>query len=242
MNLMKNRITILLLVLSSCFFFVACKELGEITGAIAGRSQLTEVQIAEGLKQALKQGTTNGVNVLSAKDGFFKNEAVKILFPPEVQKVEKALRDIGAGILVDVAVEKLNRAAEDAAVGAKDIFVHAITQMTITDAMHILMGEKNACTNFLKKTTSDALYQKFNPVIENSLNKVGASKAWANIFTRYNKIPFVQKVDTDLDNYVTNKAMDGVFLMIEKEEKEIRKNPAKRLTDLMKKVFAKQDN
>lgn len=240
---MRKQISALLLAIC-CFSFTACEELGEVIGAVGntmGGSQLTDAQIAEGLKQALKQGTTNGVNVLSAKDGFFKNAAVKVLFPPEAQKVEKTLRDVGAGSLVDKAVEKLNRAAEDAAVGAKDIFVNAITQMTITDAMNILMGEKNACTNFLKKTTSSALYSKFNPVINNSLNKVGANQAWSEVFTHYNKIPFVQKVNADLDDHVTNKAMDGVFHMIEKEEGAIRQNPAKRLTDLMKKVFAKQD-
>ncbi|MCH2046057.1 MAG: DUF4197 domain-containing protein [Saprospiraceae bacterium] len=240
---MRKQISALLIAIC-CFSFTSCEELGDVIGAVGntvGGSQLTDAQIAEGLKQALKQGTTNGVNILSAKDGFFKNAAVKVLFPPEAQKVEKTLRDVGAGSLVDKAVEKLNRAAEDAAVGAKDIFVNAITQMTITDAMNILMGEKNACTNFLRKTTSNALYSKFNPVIKNSLNKVGANQAWSEVFTRYNKIPFVQKVNTDLDDHVTNKAMDGVFHMIEKEEGAIRQNPAKRLTDLMKKVFAKQD-
>lgn len=203
---------------------------------------LTNDDIIKGLKEALVQGTQKGVDVLSVKDGFFKNDAVKVLFPPEAQKVEKTLRDIGAGSVVDMAVEKLNRAAEDAAIGAKDVFVNAITSMTVNDAMDILMGADNACTNYLKKTTSTALFNNFNPVIKNSLNQVGASDAWTAVISKYNKIPFVEKVNPDLDDYVTNKAMDGVFMMIEKEEKLIRKDPIKRVTDLLKRVFAKQDN
>lgn len=207
-----------------------------------GVAALTNDDIVKGLKEALIQGTSKGVNVLSVKDGFLKNMDVKVLFPPEAQKVEKTLRDIGAGAVVDMAVEKINRAAEDAAIGAKDVFVDAITQMTVTDAMDILMGSDNACTNFLKKTTTKALFNTFNPVIKKSLNSVGASDAWSTVMNTYNKVPFVEKVNPDLDDYVTNKAMDGVFLMIEKEEKLIRKDPVKRVTDLLKKVFAKQDN
>lgn len=217
-----------------------CEVLEGILGG-GGSTALTEAQIGQGLKEALVQGVTNGVGVLSAKDGFFKNALVKVLFPEEAQKVEKTLRDIGAGSLVDQAVEKLNRAAEDAAAGAKDIFVEAITNMTINDAVNLLMGEKNACTNFLRKTTSSALYSKMNPVITKSLDKVGANKLWNDVFTRYNQIPLVQKVNPDLDDHVTKKATDGIFHMIEKEEALIRQDPAKRLTDLMKKVFAKQD-
>lgn len=212
--------------------------LGSVTG---GSGALTDAQIGQGLKEALVQGVNNGVRILSAPDGFFKNAAIKILFPPEAQKVEKTLRDIGAGSLVDKAIEKLNRAAEDGATGAKDIFVNAITSMTISDAMNILMGQPNACTEYLKKTTSSALYQKINPVITTSLNKVGANQAWSEVFTRYNQIPFVEKVNSDLDDHVTKKATDGIFHMIEKEEAQIRKDPARRLTDMMKKVFAKQD-
>ena len=211
------------------------------TSSGSGTPALTNDQIIKGLKEALIQGTTKGVNVLSVTDGFFKNPSVKVLFPPEAQKVEKTLRDIGAGGVVDIAVEKLNRAAEDAASGAKDIFVNSITQMTVTDAMDILMGSDNACTNYLKKTTSTQLFNSFNPVIKKSLNTVGASDAWTTVMSNYNKIPFVEKVNPDLDDYVTNKAMDGVFLMIEKEEKLIRKDPVQRVTDLMKRVFGMQD-
>lgn len=226
------------------FTFSGCETLQGVVGDVvsgAKTDNLTNDQVVGGLKDALKQGVTKGVSTLSAPDGFLKNMAVKILFPPEAQKVEKTLRDLGMGNMVDKAVEKMNRAAEDAAVGAKDIFVTAITSMTVSDAMNILMGEKNACTNYLKKTTSDALYQKFNPVIKNSLNKVGAITAWNEVVTRYNKIPTVQQVNPNLDDHVTKKAMDGLFLMVENEEKNVRANPLQRGTELMKKVFAKQD-
>jgi hypothetical protein len=242
-----KRITIWMFCFLSIFSLSNCDTLQEIanttlgSGSSSGAAGLSNGQIVSGLKQALMQGTTKGVNVLSIKDGFFKNAAVKVLFPPEAQKVEKTLRDIGAGQLVDVAVEKINRAAENAAIGAKDIFISSITQMTVNDAMSILMGADNACTNYLRKTASKALFASFNPVIKKSLNQVGASDAWSTVISNYNKVPFIEKVNPDLDDYVTNKAMDGVFLMIEKEEKLIRKDPVKRVTDILKQVFGMQD-
>lgn len=241
-----KRITIWMFCFLTTFSLSNCDTVQDIVNTTLGSSSsgggaLTNDQIVSGLKQALIQGTSNGVNVLSVKDGFFKNAAVKVLFPPEAQKVEKTLRDVGAGQIVDLAVEKINRAAEDAASGAKDIFINAITKMTVTDAMDILMGADNACTNYLKKTTSSALFTSFNPVIKKSLNQVGASDAWSTVMTNYNRIPFVEKINPDLDDYVTNKAMDGVFHMIEKEEKLIRKDPVKRVTDLLKRVFGMQD-
>jgi hypothetical protein len=236
---------IALLSMSSLFLLsvTSCDTLTGILGSATGggTAALTNDQVAGGLKDALKQGVTKGVAVLSATDGFFKNPSVKILFPPEALKVEKTMRDLGLGGQVDKAIEKLNRAAEDAAKGAKDIFVNAITGMTVSDAMSIVMGEKNSGTNFLKKATAAQLKQSFNPVIKNSLNKVGALTAWNEVITRYNKIPMVQKVNPNLDDHVTNKAMDGLFSMVEKEEANIRTNPMERATDLMKKVFAKQD-
>jgi hypothetical protein len=236
-----------LMLLSACtltiFSFSGCDTLQNVLDTTLSGSgdNLTNDQVTGGLKDALKQGVTKGVNNLSARDGFFKNMAVKILFPPEAQKIEQKLRALGFNGMVDNAVEKLNRAAEDAALGAKDIFVEAIVGMTVTDAMNILMGEKNACTNYLKKTTSTALYQKMNPVIKNSLSKVGALTAWNEVVTRYNQIPLIEKVNPNLDDHVTKKAIDGVFMMVEKEESEIRTNPISRGTELMKRVFAKQD-
>lgn len=240
-----RKFFIWIFVVMSSMSLTNCDTLQEVAGSVLDTGStakaLTNGDIVSGLKEALVQGTKKGVNVLNVKDGFFKNAAVKVLFPPEAKKVEKTLRDIGMGNIVDVAVEKINRAAEGAAGGAKDIFVKSITSMTVNDAMGILMGKNNACTEYLKKTTSKALFSSFNPVIAKSLNQVGASDAWGTVMSNYNKIPFVEKINPDLDNYVTNKAMDGVFHMIAKEEASIRKDPVKRVTDLLKKVFAKQD-
>jgi hypothetical protein len=207
-----------------------------------GVAELTNTQMIQGLKEALNQGVTKGVSALNVQDGFFKNAALKILFPPEAHKVEKTLRDVGLGNFADEAILKMNRAAEDAAGGAKDIFIGAITGMTVTDALGIIKGPKNGCTEYLKRTCSTALYQKMQPVIKNSLSKVGAVNAWSTAITQYNKIPMVQKMNPSLDDHVTNKSVDGIFSMISKEELNIRANPLQRGTDLMKKVFAKQDS
>lgn len=220
----------------------SCDVLSSVLSSTGGGvAELSNTQIIQGLKEALNQGVSKGVSALNVQDGFFKNAALKILFPPEAQKVEKTLRDVGLGNFADEAILKMNRAAEDAAGGAKDIFIGAITGMTVTDAMGILKGEKNACTEYLKRTCSTALYQKMQPVIKNSLSKVGAVNAWSTAITQYNKIPLVQKMNPSLDDHVTKKSVDGIFTMVAKEELNIRSNPLQRGTDLMKKVFAKQD-
>lgn len=200
-------------------------------------SSLTEEEVGAGLKEALTNGVEKGVDRLSTPDGYFKDLAIKILLPEEAKKVESKLRSLGQDKMVDDAIESLNRAAEDAANGAKDIFVDAITSMTVNDAMSILRGEDDAATNYLEKSTRAALVAKFKPVIKNSLDKVGATKHWNTVFTTYNKIPLVQKVNPDLEDYTTNKAIDGLFVQIAKQEKEIRENPAARVSDLLKKVF-----
>lgn len=200
-------------------------------------SSLSEDEVAAGLKEALTRGVEKGVAQLSKPDGYFKDLAIKIPLPAEAKNVEEKLRKLGQGKKVDDAIESINRAAEDAAKGAKDIFVNAIKNMSLTDAMSILKGENNAATTFLSKTTRTALFNKFKPVIKASLDKVGATKNWNSVFTSYNKIPMVQKVNPDLDEYATNKAIDGLFVQIAKQEKEIRENPAARVSDLLKKVF-----
>ena len=223
-----------------CFQFVACTELQQVLDSAAVGSALTSEQIGSGLKEALQIGVGKGSDRLSALDGYYKSPH-KILFPPEAQKIEKTLRDVGAGVIVDAAVEKLNRAAEDAAKEAKPIFVSAIRQMTIRDAMGVLKGDKRAATDYLDRTTSHQLFNQFNPVIKKSLNKVGAVDQWNKVISKYNKIPFVEKINPDLDDYVTNKAMEGLFAMVAKEELNIRNNISARTSDLLRKVFAKQD-
>lgn len=200
-------------------------------------SSLTEGEVSNGLKEALTKGIEKGVSQLSKPDGYFKDPQIKIPLPEEAKNVESKLRQLGQGEQVDQAIESINRAAEDAASEAKDLFVEAIKNMTVTDAMGLLKGNDDAATRFLEKSTRDALVTKFKPIIKVSLEKVGATKHWNTIFTTYNKIPLVTKVNPDLEDYATNKAIDGLFIQVAKEELEIRKNPGARVTDLLKKVF-----
>lgn len=197
----------------------------------------TTDEVGAGLKEALINGISKGADLTSQTDGFFKNPAIMIPFPPDVKRVEESLRQIGMGSQVDKFVMTLNRGAEEAAKEAKPIFISAIKQMTIQDAWGILKGEPNAATEFLKRTTSAQLKEKFTPVIQNSLNKVDATKYYGNLVNTYNQIPLVQKVNPDLTNYATDLAMQGLFTMIAQEEKNIRQNPAARTTELLKKVF-----
>jgi Protein of unknown function (DUF4197) len=199
------------------------------------------VDIASGLKEALNKGITQQVSKLTAEDGFYKNEAVKILMPEELQKVDATLRRIGLSSLADEGIKVLNRAAEDAVKEATPIFVSAVKNMSFTDAKNILLGNESAATTYLQKGTNTALYAKFNPVIKSSFEKVGADVVWKNIINKYNTIPLVRKVNPDLTDYTTNQALAGVFKMIAVEEKDIRTNINSRTTPLLQKVFAMQD-
>src|SRR5688572_3645525 len=214
--------------------------LKKLQKALEGESLSTE-EVASGLKEALTNGVSKGSDLVSQADGYFKNPEIKIPFPSEVKQVEAKLRQIGMGSEVDKFILTLNRAAEDAAKEAKPIFVQAVKQMTIQDAWAILKGEQDAATQYLKKTTSPLLKEKFRPVIQNSLEKVNATKYYGDLVNTYNKIPLVQKVNPDLNEYATEKAMEGLFIMIAKEEKNIRANPLARTSELLKKVFGSQD-
>ena len=224
------------------FSLFGCAEMQQVLDQLPqGTGVLSQAEIGSGLKEALNNGITKQVSKLTATDGFFKNEAVKILLPEELQTVDKKLRQIGMSKLADEGLKVINRAAEDAVKEATPIFVDAVKQMTFNDAKNILMGNESSATTYLQNTTSTALYAKFNPVIKNSYTKVGADKVWSQIITKYNSIPFVTKVNPDLTDYTTNKAMEGVFKMIAVEEKDIRTNLSSRSSDLLKKVFALQD-
>lgn len=197
----------------------------------------TSEEVTSGLKEALTQGATKGSQLVSQIDGYFKNPEIKIPFPPDVKIVETKLRFLGMGSQVDEFVLSLNRGAEDAAKGAAPIFVSSIKQMTIADAMGILKGEPDAATQYLKKTTTIQLKEKFKPIVQKSLDKVSATKYYGDLIGNYNRIPFVQKVNPDLNSYATDMAIQGLFVMIAKEEKNIRKDPLARSTDLLKKIF-----
>lgn len=201
---------------------------------------LTTGEVAEGLKEALIKGISTGSDLVSQTDGYFKSPEIKIPFPPDVKKVEDKLRQVGLGNEVDRFVLTLNRGAEDAAKEAKPIFINAIKQMTIDDAWGILKGQPDAATQYLKRTTSAQLKEKFKPVIQNSLNKVNATRYYGDIINNYNRIPLVQKVNPDLNEYATDMAMQGLFTMISKEEKNIRQDPVARTTELLKRVFGPQ--
>jgi hypothetical protein len=237
---MQRLFLLIILILSACTSAQINQTLGEVNKAIGAEQPLTTNEVAEGLKEALIKGISNGSDLVSQLDGYFKNPEIKIPFPPEVKKVEDKLRQIGLGSEVDKFVMTLNRGAEDAAKEAKPIFISAIKQMTIQDAWGILKGQPDAATQYLKRTTSSLLKEKFKPVIQNSLNKVNATKYYGNIVTRYNQIPFVEKVNPNLDDYATDKAIEGLFVMIAKEEKNIRENPVARTTELLKRVFGAQ--
>lgn len=230
-----------IILIALVFAFSGCAELQQMANQYPQLGTLGNADIAAGLKEALNNGITKQVSKLTATDGFYKNQAVKILLPAELQKVDKALRGIGLGSLADEGLKVLNRAAEDAVKEATPIFVGAVKNMTFTDAKNILMGGDNSATMYLQGSTTTALYSKFNPVVKNSLGKVGADKVWANIITKYNAIPLTTDVNPDLNDYVTDKALEGVFKMVAVEEKDIRTNLSARTSDLLKRVFAMQD-
>lgn len=233
---MIKRIVALILILN----VTACAELQQVINQMP-QGGLGNAEIASGLREALDFGIDKQVSKLTAEDGFFKNELVKILLPKELQKVDKALRDIGLGNLADEGLKVLNRAAEDAVKEATPIFVSAVKDITFADAKNILIGSDNAATHYLTDKTQTALYGKFNPVIKSSFSKVGADQIWENLINRYNSIPFTNNVNPDLTDYVSGEALKGVYTMIAVEEKEIRNKVSSRTTDLLKKVFALQD-
>jgi hypothetical protein len=198
---------------------------------------LTEKDAAEGIKEALVNGTGQSVKVVSIQDGYWGNPEIKIPFPTEAQEMESKLRAIGMGKKVDEFNVSMNRAAEKAATEAKPIFVAAIKGMTVKDAINIVKGADNAATMYLKNATTPELVEKFQPVIKTSLDNVNATKYWTDLITMYNRIPLVKKMNPNLSDYVTRKAIDGLFIMIAKEEIKIRKDPMARTSELLKKVF-----
>lgn len=235
-----KKMIFLTLLLMGCTTAQINQTLGEVNKTLGGTSSLSSAEVAEGLKEALVKGISTGSDVVSKVDGYFKNPQIKIPFPPDVKKVEDKLRQLGLGSEVDKFVMTLNRGAEEAAKEAKPIFVTAIRSMTIQDAWGILKGQDDAATQYLQRTTSSQLKEKFSPVIQQALDKVNATKYYSELINTYNRIPFVEKVNPDLNQYATERAMEGLFFMIAKEEKNIRTDPVARTTELLRKVFAAQ--
>lgn len=219
----NNKIIVMLLFFMASLIFTHAKAQNDM--------------FANGLKAALEQGITKGVSSASATDGFLKNPLIRIPFPPEIKFVEDKLRMVGMGGEVDKFVTSMNRGAESAAKSALPIFLKAITSISITDAIGLLKGEQNAATNFLRNTTYETLVTTFKPTMSKSLGDSQATNLYGQLMTRYNKLPFVQKTNPDLNDYATRKAVDGLFVLIAQEEKNIRENPTARATDLLKSVF-----
>ena len=202
---------------------------------------LTKTEVVAALKDSLSQGISKGALIASARDGYYGNPRLKIEFPPEVSKVEEALRKIGFGDDVDRFVKQLNRGAEKAATRAKPIFVNAITSMTIQDAFGILNGADDAATQYLVRTTGGELRRQFLPIVSDTLQQTKATRYYGDIVNKYNQLPLVDDVDPDLESYATDRAIAGLFVLIADEEARIRANPAARTTELLQRVFGSLD-
>jgi len=215
----------------------SCEVLSQMPGS-TNSGTVTQSEAGQGIKEALSNGLVKAVLQLNKEDGFFKDAIYKVLLPPDAQKIERTLRNIGLGNMVDKAVLQINRGAEDAVGYAKPIFVDAIKQMTLTDAINIVKGGDTSATHYFREKTIEKLTAAFMPVIKSSLDKVEATKYYGDIVTKYNNFPTtLKKINPDLPSYVTDRATNALFDLIAKEEKNIRENPVARTTDILKKVF-----
>ena len=228
----------ILFILSFFIVFSSCETLSNLPGST---SPISEADASQGIREALSQGVSTAILDLNQTDGFFGNQAYKLFLPKDAEKIESTLRKLGMGKQVDKAILQINRAAEDAVGYAKPIFADAIRQMTISDALNIVKGEKNAATNYFRDKTRDKLIEAFTPSIKRSLDKLEATRYYGDIVTLYNNLPTTfNKINPDLANYVVGKSTDALFIEIEKEEANIRENPVARTTEILKKVFGRK--
>jgi hypothetical protein len=215
-----------------------CISVQGLPGIIKPKTnELDEKTIVAGLKEALEIGTQNAVRVVSQKNGYLANGKIRIPLPDDLNDFAEKLRKIGFGKDVDRFIDDMNHAAEKAATGAADIFVDAVKRMTLQDAINILHGADDAATHFFETQTRKKLYDMFFPVIKDSMDSIGVTKLYKKLLDAYNAIPFIRKKSYDLDKYITNKGLDGLFYMLSEEEKKIRHNPAARVTELLRRVF-----
>lgn len=229
------------LIIAFALMLSSCDVISQLpTGTTAGTG-ITQGEAAAGIKEALAQGLAKSVLQLNTTDGFFKDALYKVLLPPDAQKIGNTLRSIGFGNLVDNAILQINRGAEDAVGFAKPIFVNAIKNMTLTDAIGLVKGGDTSATHFFRAKTTAQLMNAFNPVIKSSLDKVDATKYYGDMVTKFNSLPTTfRKINPDLTDYVTLKATDALFDLVAKEERNIRTNFAARTTDILKKVFGQK--
>ena len=229
-----------LTLVATLLLLFSCDTISKLPSMNGG---ITEAEAAQGIREALSQGTVKGINFLNKPNGFFGNDAYKLLLPPDAEKIENTLRTIGMGNMVDKAILQINRAAEDAVGYAKPIFVDAIKEMTIADAINIIQGPGNAATNYFKQKTNDKLIAAFTPSVKNSLDKLNATKYYADVVSAYDRLPTTfNKINPDLPSYVVGKAVNALFDQIAKEEANIRENPVARTTEILKKVFGSTGN
>ena len=221
----------------SAFTLTSCDVLLAVAETYLEDLPLTEEEAGAGLKEALKVGVTNAVTQSSTEDGFWGNEALRIPWPEDAMKVKNTLNKLGMTALTEKFEEQMNHAAEEATKEAAPIFVNAITTMTVKYAMGILGGGNTAATTYLKSTTQDELEKAFEPIITSAMQKNKVDEVWSDLATRYNKLPLVKPVETDLPSYITHGAVEGLFKLVAEEEKEIRENPQARITDTLQKVF-----
>ena len=234
LDIMRRIFTFLLLVIS----LSSCEVLNQLPAGTSGIAGITETEAAEGIKEALGQGLAKAVLQLNTTDGFFKDAFYKILLPPDAQKIENTLRSIGLGSQVDKAILQINRGAEDAAGYAKPIFVDAIKNMTLQDAIGLVKNGDTSATHFFRLKTTEKLLAAFRPVIQSSLDKVSATKYYGDMVNTYNNFPTtIKKINPDLTSFVTAKATDALFDLVAKEEKNIRDNIAARTSEILRKVF-----
>jgi hypothetical protein len=218
--------------------FSSCDTYSQLPIKIGGGGGITEAEAGQGIKEALSNGVLKGIGFLNKTDGFFGNEAYKLFLPPDAKKIESTLRNIGMGAQVDKAILQINRGAEDAVGYAKPIFLDAIKEMTLTDALNIVKGPKDGATQYFKNKTTEKLIAAFTPPVKTSLDKTEATKYYSDIVNSYNKLPTTfKKLNPDLTSYVVGKAVDALFDQVAKEEANIRANPAARTSDILKKVF-----
>ncbi len=229
---MKKYLCALMLSVS----LLSCAELGNLAGNLP--TTITETEAAQGIREALDQGVGRGISLLNKQDGFFGNEAYKLFLPAEAQRIENTLRQLGMGSMVDRAILQINRSAEDAVGYARPIFLDAIREITITDAINIIRGPRDAATQYFRQKTTDKLTAAFSPIIKGSLDKFSATKYYGDVVNTYNNFPTtLNKINPDLPSYVVSKAVDALFDQIAQEEANIRANPVARTTDILKKVF-----
>ena len=232
------------LIISITIFLTALPASAQIDRIFKGlglgqQSEMSDVKIGSGLKEALKVGTENTVNLTGRADGYFLNQAIKILMPEKLRNLEKGLRAVGYGPQVDEFVLSMNRAAEQAAPFAKQIFWDAVGEMTFEDARKILSGHETAATDYFKSKTTEKLTVAFRPVVDKTMNEAGVTRQYKELVGRFQAIPFVKSESFDIDHFVVTKALDGLFHVLGEEERKIRTNPAARVTDLLKEVFGK---